>query len=161
MPLTIRSAEAEDEAGVIALWRACDLVASYNDPAADFRFAMAGACSGVLIAVDEIGRISGSVMVGHDGHRGWLYYVAAAPHARGSGIGRQMVQAAEHWLCRRGVVKAQLLVRETNSKVVSFYEHLGFETAPRTVMAKWLGQPAAVSGGSTAAATVPPPVQRY
>ncbi len=141
MPLTIRSAVPEDELDAVELWRVCDLVASYNDPAADFQFARAGACSDVLVAEDEVGRISGSVMVGHDGHRGWLYYVASAPHLRGSGIGRRMVQAAEEWLRQRGVVKAQLLVRETNTKVVSFYEHLGFETAPRTVMGKWLGQP--------------------
>ncbi len=138
MTLAIRPAAAEDEPGVVALWRACDLVVSHNDPAADFRFARAGACSEVLVAEDEPGGIIGSVMVGHDGHRGWLYYVAAAPDRRGSGIGRQVVQAAEAWLRQRGVAKAQLLVRETNTKVVSFYEHLGFETAPRTIMGKWL-----------------------
>ena len=142
MRLTIRPAVPEDESSVVALWRACDLVASYNDPAADFRFARAGACSDVLVGEDETGRISGSVMVGHDGHRGWLYYVAAAPHSRGGGIGRQMMQAAEAWLRQRGVVKAQLLVRETNTKVVAFYEHLGWEVTPRVVMAKWLDQPA-------------------
>jgi ribosomal protein S18 acetylase RimI-like enzyme len=141
MRLTIRSAVPEDEPSVVELWRVCDLVASYNDPAADFRFAKAGACSDVLVGEDESGRIAGTVMVGHDGHRGWLYYVASAPDTRGSGNGRQMVREAEEWLRRRGVVKAQLLVRETNTKVVSFYEHLGFEVAPRVVMARWLGQP--------------------
>jgi ribosomal protein S18 acetylase RimI-like enzyme len=138
MPSTIRSATSQDEAAVIELWRSCDLVASYNDPATDFRFAKAGACSDVLVAEDESGRINGSVMVGHDGHRGWLYYVASANHARGDGIGRTMVEAAEQWLRERGVVKAQLLVRETNTKVVSFYEHLGYEVAPRVIMSKWL-----------------------
>ena len=142
MLLTIRCAVPEDEPSVVELWRACDLVASYNDPAADFRFARARACSEVLVCEDGAGHISGSVMVGHDGHRGWLYYVASTPHSRGSGIGRQMVQAAEKWLRQRGVVKAQFLVRETNTKVVSFYEHIGFEVAPRVVMAKWLSQPA-------------------
>jgi ribosomal protein S18 acetylase RimI-like enzyme len=138
MSLIIRSATPEDEPAVIALWHACDLVASYNDPGTDFRFAKAGACSDVLVALDEAGAIAGSVMVGHDGHRGWLYYVAASPTARGTGIGRQVVQAAEAWLRDRGVVKAQLLVRNTNTKVVTFYEHLGFEVAPTTVMGKWL-----------------------
>ncbi len=142
MRLTIRQAVPEDEPRVVELWRACDLVASYNDPSADFRFALAGACSDLLVGEDESGQIIGSVMVGHDGHRGWLYYVASTPHSRGSGIGRQMVQAAEEWLRQKGVVKAQLLVRETNTKVVSFYEHLGFEVAPRVVMSKWLTQPA-------------------
>jgi ribosomal protein S18 acetylase RimI-like enzyme len=137
MSLTVRSAVADDEAAVVALWRDCDLVAPYNDPAADFRFARAGACSDVLVGEDE-GCISGCVMVGHDGHRGWLYYVACAPRARGNGLGRQMVDAAEVWLRRRRVVKVQLLVRETNPQVISFYEHLGFATAPRTVMSKWL-----------------------
>ena len=51
------------------------------------------------------------------------------------------IQAAEDWLRQRGVVKVQLLVRETNTEVVSFYEHLGFETAPRTIMGKWLTRP--------------------
>src|ERR1700737_3293120 len=32
MLLTVKSAVAEDEQAVVALWRACDLVASYNDP---------------------------------------------------------------------------------------------------------------------------------
>jgi ribosomal protein S18 acetylase RimI-like enzyme len=140
MPLTVRSAVAQDEAEIIALWRSCELLASYNDPGADFRFATACACSDVLVGEDQTGGIIGSVMVGHDGHRGWLYYVASSPRLRGSGIGRQMVLAAEEWLRQRGVVKAQLLVRDTNTKVVAFYERLGYETAPRTVMGKWLRQ---------------------
>ena len=138
MLLVIRSATPEDETALVALWNACGLVTSYNDPGADFRFAKAGASSDVLVGEDHTGEIKGSVMVGHDGHRGWLYYVASDPGSRGIGFGRQMVEAAEAWLRRRGVVKAQLMVRETNTKVVSFYERLGFEVAPRVVMSKWL-----------------------
>lgn len=138
MSLKIRSAIPEDEQAVIALWRACGLIASYNDPAIDFRFAKTGACSDVLVGEDESGWIKGSVMVGHDGHRGWLYYVASDPESRHGGFGRQMVQAAEDWLRARNIAKVQLLVRETNTDVVPFYEHLGFEVAPRVVMSKWL-----------------------
>ena len=138
MTLMIRSAALADERNVVGLWRACDLVVSHNDPAADSRFAKAGSCSDVLIAEDDAGRIVGSVTVGHDGHRGWLYYVASDPRSRGSGLGRRMVRAAEEWLRRRKVVKAQLLVRETNTKAVSFYERMGFETEPRVVMSKRL-----------------------
>lgn len=138
MALKIRSAVLDDEQAVVVLWRACDLVVSYNDPAADFRFAKSGGCSDVLVGEDESGRIKGTVMVGHDGHRGWLYYVAIDPASRGNGFGRQMVRAAEDWLRERNVIKVQLLVRETNTKVVSFYQHLDFEIAPRVVMSKWL-----------------------
>ncbi len=135
---TVRCAAAEDVTEIVALWQACGLVVPYNNPEADFCFAQAGPCSDVLVAVDDAGGIAGSVMVGHDGHRGWIYYLASAPAWRGKGVGRRMVQAAEDWLLRRGVVKMQLMVRDTNTKVVGFYEHLGFELAPRVVMSKWL-----------------------
>lgn len=136
--LTIRPALPDDEAPAVALWHACGLVASYNDPAADFRFAIAGPSSAVLIGEDDAGRVCGTVMVGHDGHRGWLYYVAATPELQKQGIGRQIVQAAEAWLHGRGIWKAQLLVRETNTAVIAFYERLGFQVSPRVVMTKFL-----------------------
>jgi ribosomal protein S18 acetylase RimI-like enzyme len=138
--LKIRAATSQDESAIVDLWRVCGLVTSYNDPAADFAFAKAGACSEILVGEDD-GVIRASVMVGHDGHRGWLYYVASDPHSRGGGFGRQIVDAAETWLRQRGVAKVQLLVRETNASVVAFYEHLGFEVTPRTVLAKWLRNP--------------------
>jgi ribosomal protein S18 acetylase RimI-like enzyme len=134
----VRVAEKTDEGAVVTLWRSCELIVSYNDPSLDFQAAISGPCSDVLVNENELGQVDGTVMVGYDGHRGWLYYVAAAPTAQGTGIGRKMVEAAERWLRDRGVVKAQLLVRESNTKVVRFYEHLGYEAAPRVVMGKWL-----------------------
>jgi ribosomal protein S18 acetylase RimI-like enzyme len=77
-------------------------------------------------------------MVGHDGHRGWMYYVASDPDNRKHGIEKQMVQAAEQWLKSGGILKVLLIIRETNTDVVQFYDHLGFETIPRVIMQKWL-----------------------
>ena len=134
----IRSAREADEAATVALWQACDLVVSHNDPHADFRFARAGAASEVLVAEGKGGRIVGSVVVGHDGHRGWLYYVASDPEARSRGIGRALVQAAEAWLRERGVRKAQLMVRRGNAGAAAFYERLGFEQSAVIVMQRWL-----------------------
>jgi ribosomal protein S18 acetylase RimI-like enzyme len=136
--LIIRNATADDEPRVTALWRACNLVASYNDPSKDFRFARAKESSDILVGLDAEQTIVGSVMVGHDGHRGWIYYVAADPQHRYQGIGRAMVEAAEQWLKNNDVVKVMLLVRETNTQVIDFYNRLGFEAVPRVVMQKWL-----------------------
>ncbi len=134
----IRVAAATDETAVVALWRSCELIVSYNDPGSDFREAISAPCSDVLVLEDESHEIVGTVLVGYDGHRGWLYYVAASPILQGTRIGRRMVEAAEEWLRNRGVAKAQLLIREANTKAIGFYEHLGFECAPRVVMGKWL-----------------------
>ena len=132
--MKIRSATPEDEAAVVALWQACGLTVAYNDPVADFRFAMGKPGSDILVSED----ITGSVMVGHDGHRGWLYYVAVAPSERRRGLGRALVAAAEEWLRQRGVPKVHLMVRETNQAVADFYKRLGYDPMPRINMQKWL-----------------------
>jgi ribosomal protein S18 acetylase RimI-like enzyme len=132
--MKIRSATHVDEAAVIALWQDCGLTVPYNDPAADFRFALGKFNSDILVTED----LCGAVMVGHDGHRGWLYYVAVAPARRRQGIGRSLIAAAEQWLAARGVPKVQLMVRETNEAVAAFYRRLGYEPMPRINMQKWL-----------------------
>lgn len=132
--MKIRSATQADEAAVIALWKECGLTVPYNDPAADFRFALGKPNSDILVTED----LSGAVMVGHDGHRGWLYYLAVAPARQRQGLGRKLVGAAEEWLAARGVPKVQLMVRETNEAVIAFYRRIGFEPMPRIAMQKWL-----------------------
>ena len=83
-------------------------------------------------------------MVGHDGHRGWVYYLAVSPAFRRQGLGRRMVEAAEAWMSERGVPKAQLLIRDTNLGVQSFYERLGYTVLPRVTMQKVLAGSAAL-----------------
>jgi ribosomal protein S18 acetylase RimI-like enzyme len=136
--LILRAARAEDEAAVIALWRACGLVVSWNDPVADFRRALGRGNSDILIAADPAGTIVGAAMVGHDGHRGWIYYLAADLDRRRRGIGRKLVAAAQAWLKERDIPKLQLMIRESNTEVIRFYERIGFEKAPRVIMQKWL-----------------------
>jgi ribosomal protein S18 acetylase RimI-like enzyme len=130
----IRNASPADEAAVTVLWKECGLTVPYNDPATDFRFALGKANSDILVTDD----LSGSVMVGHDGHRGWLYYLAVAPQSRRQGVGRMLVAAAEQWLAARSIPKVQLMVREQNHAVQAFYEKLGFDLMPRINMQKWL-----------------------
>ncbi len=116
---------ADDEAAAIALWQEAGLVRPWNDASADFRRALAEASSTVLGARDG-DRLIGTVMVGDDGHRGWVYYLAVRSTARRAGHGRALLQAAEAWLRERGVVKVQFMVRPGNEAASDFYEHLGY-----------------------------------
>ena len=92
----------------------------------------------------EDDRLIASIMVGHEGHRGWLYKLAVLPEFHGKGLGRDLVQQAERWLVARGVPKVNLMIRDTNIKVREFYQRLGYEVAARTVMERWLNKPDAV-----------------
>ncbi|MCC8941626.1 GNAT family acetyltransferase [Bradyrhizobium sp. Arg68] len=126
-----------DVTDVIALWQACGLTRPWNDPAADIALARRGPGSAVLVGRDG-NAIVATAMVGHDGHRGWVYYVAVAPDRQGQGFGRTMMAAAEDWLRQAGVPKLQLLVRRENAKAGAFYQSLGYEESTSVMLAKWL-----------------------
>jgi ribosomal protein S18 acetylase RimI-like enzyme len=79
-----------------------------------------------------------TAMVGHDGHRGWVYYVASDPNLRGKGYGRAIMNAAEDWLRAVGIAKLQLLVRPENSGVAAFYQSIGFGEQKILFFTKWL-----------------------
>jgi ribosomal protein S18 acetylase RimI-like enzyme len=135
--LAITDIADADVAAVIALWQACGLTRPWNDPASDIALARRNPNSTVLVGRDG-GAIAATAMVGHDGHRGWVYYVASDPHRRGKGYGRAIMNAAEDWLRTAGMAKLQLLVRRENTGVAAFYQSLGFEEAPTIMLAKWL-----------------------
>lgn len=127
---------AADGDAAIALWHAASLTRPWNDPAQDFARALAGAASTVL-GLKRDARLIATVMVGDDGHRGWLYYLAVAAGARGQGHGRAMLRAAEDWLAARGCSKVMLMVRRDNP-VLRFYTAAGYGEDDVLVMARWL-----------------------
>jgi hypothetical protein len=135
--LAIAEIEDADISAVVSLWERCALTRPWNDPVADIMLARKGPNSTILLG-REHDRIVASAMVGHDGHRGWVYYVAVDPDRRGRGLGRAIMTAAEDWLRQAGIVKLQLLVRRDNAKAGAFYETIGYDEAQVTVFAKWL-----------------------
>ena len=139
--LAISPIADHDVAHVVALWQRCGLTRPWNDPAADIALARRGANSTILVGrADD--RIVASALVGHDGHRGWVYYVAVDPDQQGKDFGRAIMAAAEDWLRAQGLEKIMLMVRADNTKVRAFYDKLGYETQERVIYAKWLdGRP--------------------
>jgi ribosomal protein S18 acetylase RimI-like enzyme len=135
--LTITSIEDRDIPEVVALWERCGSTRSWNDPAGDIALARRDGNATVLLGRDDSALVA-SVLVGHDGHRGWVYYVTVDPDRRLAGYGRAIMAAAEDWLRARGIEKLQLMVRGDNEKVHAFYEALGYYDQKRTTFAKWL-----------------------
>jgi ribosomal protein S18 acetylase RimI-like enzyme len=123
----------------VALWHATGLTRPWNDPYADLTRALAGPTSTVLGAQDADGCLLGTAMVGHDGHRGWVYYLAVQPELQRSGLGRRLMHASERWLWERSVPKINLMVRTTNAAVLAFYESLGYADGEVVVLGKFLG----------------------
>lgn len=122
----------------IALWHASGLTRPWNDPHADLHRALGGPTSTVLAAQDDEGLLLGTAMVGYDGHRGWIYYVAVHGDVQRTGVGRALMAASEQWLRQRGVPKVNLMVRTTNAAVGAFYASLGYLDGEVMVLGKSL-----------------------
>ena len=159
--MDIRRATTSDRDAVIALWEATDLTRAWNDPVADFDRALTGAASTILVG-EEAGALIATVMVGHDGHRGWVYYLAVAPGQQGHGAGAALMRASEAWLVDHGIEVIRLMVRDTNGHVLGFYEALGYERQAVHVLGRRLGHDEALDiapddrGMTDTPAPVPP-----
>jgi len=121
----LRQFDPADTEPVVALWEACGLVRPGNDPRKDIARKLTVQPELFLVAEEE-GGVAATVMVGYDGHRGWVNYLAVDPALRGRGLGRALMRRAEELLIERGCPKLNLQVRAGNEQVMEFYAALGY-----------------------------------
>ena len=137
LPMHIRPFQPSDTAAVISLWQACGLTRPWNDPYRDIQRKLAEQPELFLVG-DVDGVLMASAMVGTDGHRGWLYYLAVAPAHQRRGHARRLVATAEQLLTERGCPKLQLMVRRDNAAILGFYAALGYVEAEVVTLGKRL-----------------------
>lgn len=166
----IRPFRREDTEAVVALWRAAGLVVPWNDPYRDIERKLTVQPELFLVVQDTVvdagavdntaaedaaggggasARVVGVAMVGYDGHRGWVNYLAVDESRRGEGIGAAIMAEAERLLVERGCPKLNLQVRSTNQGVIDWYRSLGYEPDHAVGLGKRL-IPDAPEPGSTA-----------
>jgi ribosomal protein S18 acetylase RimI-like enzyme len=135
--MRIRAFVPDDTERVVALWTECGLTRAWNDPYKDIArklsvqpaLFLVGEADGVVIA---------TAMIGFDGHRGWVSYLAVDPAHRGQGHSAALMAEAERLLIELGCPKIMLMVRAENTPVVDLYVHLGYATEGTVVMGKRL-----------------------
>jgi ribosomal protein S18 acetylase RimI-like enzyme len=121
----IRPFQSSDEPAIVRLWQRCDLLRPWNDPKKDIQRKLSVGCEMFLIGVLDDDLVA-TVMVGYEGHRGWVHYLAVAPEHRRKGLGRALMTRAEELLKQAGCPKVNLQVRGTNASTIEFYERLGY-----------------------------------
>ena len=126
----IRPFRREDTEPVIELWRAAGLVVPWNDPYRDIERKLTVQPELFLVAEegsDGAPSVVGVAMVGYDGHRGWVNYLAVDDSRRGEGLGAALMAEAERLLAELGCPKLNLQVRSSNAGVIEWYRTLGYE----------------------------------
>ncbi|MGN6714270.1 GNAT family N-acetyltransferase [Anaerocolumna jejuensis] len=72
------------------------------------------------------GRITGVILSGHDGRRGFIHHTAVLAGERGQGIGKTLVSHALEALEQEGIHKVSLVVFQENKLGNAFWESQGF-----------------------------------
>jgi ribosomal protein S18 acetylase RimI-like enzyme len=135
--MKIRSFQMNDSDAVIQLWIQCGLVVPQNNPMRDIERKLKDSPEWFLVGVHD-GELVASCMVGYEGHRGWINYLAVRQDLQGQGFGMQIMRQAEAILLDAGCAKINLQVRSTNQKVIGFYESIGYRQEPVVSMGKRL-----------------------
>jgi len=149
--MQIRAFRPADTDAVVALWHECGLTRPWNDPHRDIERKLAVQPEMFLVGTEpaepadtadpdgtaeEV--VVATAMAGHEGHRGWLWYVAVASSHRGGGRARQIVAEAERLLLEAGCPKVQLMVRAGNDSAEATWGSLGYEVSDVVVYGKRL-----------------------
>lgn len=126
---TIRRATWQDLKALVAL-EAIFPIGDRIAPASWRRFIAKPGC--VWVATTETDLLGAAVVLFRQGTRSArLYSLAAAPAARGSGLGAGLLEACETEALRRGCTCLRLEVRPDNSGAVALYEKQGFRSIGR------------------------------
>ncbi len=123
--MKIRAFLETDTERVIELWSRCGLLRAWNDPRKDIARKLQ--VQRELFMVGEVnGRVVAVMMVGYEGHRGWVNYLAVEPGLQRQGLGREMMEEAERKLRDLGCPKLQFQVRKDNAEALAFYRRIGY-----------------------------------
>ena len=120
-----RDFEPADTACVAKLWQECGLTRPWNDPVKDIERKLTDQ-NGAFWVVCQDSVVVASVMIGYDGHRGTINYLAIAPELQRGGIGAELMRRAEAFLIDIGCPKVSFCVRKDNHAVLAFYDRLGY-----------------------------------
>ena len=136
--MQIRAFADADTEAVVALWNDCGLTRPWNNPYQDIARKCSVSPDLFLVGADTNAQLVATIMVGYDGHRGWINYLAVHPSHQRQGYARHLMEQAEQLLAARGCPKLNLQVRAGNEAVIAFYESLGYTDDKTVSMGKRL-----------------------
>lgn len=116
-----------DYDAVYALWLSCKGMGLNNlDDSKDGieRFLIRN--PDTCFVAEQSSEISGVIIAGNDGRRGYIYHTAVKPSYRNKGIATALVEKAVDALKRNGINKVALVVFDKNKIGNDFWEKIGF-----------------------------------
>jgi ribosomal protein S18 acetylase RimI-like enzyme len=119
--------KAEDYGKVYELWKAAPGVGlrSLDDSEGGLKKILERN-PGCSFVAEQDGELTGAILSGHDGRRGYIYHAAVKEGLRGQGIGKALVKTAESALGREGINKIGTVAFKVNIGANRFWKALGY-----------------------------------
>ena len=120
MEYIVRNAHRDELSSVLGLWAAAEAEPTHTDDL-EALYALLDRDRHALLVATADRQIVGSVIAGWDGWRGTIYRLAVEPSHRRSGLGTQLLRAAEDRLLAVGARRLQAIVVETDPAATGFW----------------------------------------
>lgn len=92
---------------------------------------------GLSFVAFEADTLTGAVLCGHDGRRGYLHHLAVAPSHRRRGIGSALAERCLQALAEQGIFKCHVFVRADNPEARAFWQRAGWTIRDDIVTMSW------------------------
>jgi len=143
----VRPMTIEDYDQVYALWNASLASVRDIDDSREKIDAFLRRNPGTSVVAEVEGKITGSILCGNDGRRGYLYHVAVDAAQRRGGVAKAMLATCLNALRAQGIRKCALLAFTDNTAGNAFWEATGFHTREDIYYRDcWLTPPASPAG---------------
>lgn len=117
----IRCAQETDHPALLALWRRCEGIRLRDEDGFEPFRAYLRRNPGLSLVLEVEGRVVGSLLVGHDGRRGYLQHLAVEPAHRGCGHARALLDEALLRLAAQGIGKSHVFVLRDAPEALAFW----------------------------------------
>ncbi len=126
MTMTIREMTIADYDQVIRLWSTTEAMLLRDADSRESIERYLKLNSGLSFVAEKPETITGAILVGTDGRRGYVQHLAVHEGERGEGIGKQLITHAIEALQATGISKTHLFVANDNINTQQFYHSLGW-----------------------------------
>lgn len=125
--MQIRTMTIDDYEKVYALWLSCKGIGLNNlDDSKNGINSFLKRNPKTCFVAENDNNIVGSILIGNDGRRGYIYHTAVSPQYQKQGIGKALVDQGIIALNEIQINKVALVVFEDNANGNAFWETIGF-----------------------------------